>query len=881
MKIKLDSGITTIKSDEFIDREEERTFFWDKYDQLCEMSDDWQVTVINYWGMGGIGKSQILKKILQEAQQRTEGQKDKIPVAYISLSEQDSPMKIMNKMVAMLRQRDFVFPMYEAALLELAEISADPDIKKEIRSIEEHSLLISGLLDLAAVNPKTGIAGAVFRFVDKTAKHCREYIDKKEDELNALEHMLPEELERRLPEYLVQDLHWNMKSFLSTYPVIVFLDKLEVLRERITGVDEVDMQLGWLKDVIMPQVFKIVWVCSSREQLKWDREDDWKDSIYNLKVKAFDETWTAEYFKVNQMEIGALKEELFALTQGVPIYLNICYELYQKLRRKNEIIDIRNFGGRQERLLKTYLENLTKAEEDVLFALSCIGEWDEAFIRFAADKSTQSGFMEAYCILKKKSYIESLNGKTELHQVIREQIFAYCGETTLRSIADTIYEYMPKDRFSWFYPKYLRCRLKCVKTDADIDAWWVQPDLQLLKDLAMSSNVNGFEACYSVVAELTRGKFDDSVIHLFLSVFHIRNLIILKCFRQAQKEANYMIRICKSSQKQVSIEFRNLASEFFELKAQALDAQKKYALALNIREALCSDIACADWGTRISRKHNLVVSYQNLGQYDKALETFREVLEYRKQHVSDNPQDYIRALVLRFSIFMQYYEANVDVPDAIQLALQYGEEAYGEAHRLLEDGDSLLIEVDLSYARLLMRLHLWSEARSVLESVYSKLLDVNQGRNAYVDEVEFLLASVLTETGEYQRGLTLFEKIEANAKEYEEESERFLLRCQLEKGIGLSKGGQHEKARECLETAFLAGKQQYGYREIIVLQLAYAKAVEDYFLGCYDVCISQLKELLVHANALLSDGSIVVYMCKEMIIRCEQEKLAYREYGNS
>jgi len=872
MKIKCENGVILTRSGEFVDREEEREFFWSKYNDLCQVTDEWSVTVINYYGMGGIGKSQILKKLLAETEEKTIEFKEKIPTVYVSLSEQDTPIRIINKMVNRLKNFGFTFPIYEVALFELGRISGNPVIKDEVKSIEERSVLISALLEWLAVDPNIAIAGTVFKALDKSAKAAGIYLQNKKYDLERMDKMLPEELERALPNYFAQDLCWNISNGTSVYPVIMFIDKLESLRKHITGIEEVDMQIDWLKDILVSQVPKIVWVCSSREALEWNKDSEWQDSIFNVKVSPFDEKWMMEYFKVNNMEIDDFQQELFNLTKGVPLFLEICYELYQRLQEKNETIDFSKFQGKQKKLLETYIENLSEGEVYVLFALSCIGEWDNDFIQFVAEKSGRNDFVEAYNILLKKSYIEEVDEKIVLHQVIREQIFAFCNTRILQEVAQIIFEFMPKREFSWFYPKYLRCKLKCISSDTEIDKWWVQPDLLLLKDLAVGSNINGFEACYQVVAEFTKTQFEDSVIYIVLSIFHIKNLIKLKCYRQAQSEANSLLKTCKASKKYANEEFRNCVSEFFELKAQALDAQNKFIPALNIRKDLCDEVIFLGDDTRISRLHNLVTSYQNLERYVEALETLKEVVEYREKHVSEKPDDYIRALVLRASIYAQYYESNRDQPDTMALALQYGKKSYDEAHRVLAETSVLLVEVDLMYARLLMDLHLWQEAHPVLTKVYEQLLVVNQGRNVYIDEVEFMLATVLIETGKIHEAFDRLEGLEDSAKEYIEGSERFILRCQLEKGISLSKLGSHQEAKECLINALSKGKHLYGYSEKIVLKLAYAIAVEDYFLNAYDECMNQLNEILPHVIKLFTDNSEFVYMIKAQMIRCEEAR---------
>lgn len=872
MKIKFEQGIITKKQGAFIDRDNERKFFWDKYDELCEVSDEWPVTVINYHGMGGIGKSQILKKLMLEAEEKTGEVSEKIPTVYIALSEQDTPIKVMNKMITILKRENFIFPLYEVALLELSRVSGTSSIKKAVESIEENSVLISALLDLSAVKPKTTIAGAVFRFADKIIKGGREYLNEKKEQINSIEKMLPEEIEMNLPSYFVQDLRWNIENFTFTYPVIIFLDKMEVLRRKITGIDEVDMQINWLKEDIIGQCPKVVWVCSSREKLEWDKDDEWKDSINNIKINAFDKKWMLEYFRVNETDIETFEDELYDITKGVPLFLNICYELYQELQQKGEQIDFSKFQGKQEKLLQTYIENLSEAETYVLFSLSCIGEWNQEFIEFVAEKSKRNDFIEAYNVLKRKSYIEESDEHIELHQVICEQIFSFCSDTVLQTMAEILYEYMPKERFSWYYAKYLKCKISMIKDEKELENWWIQPDLQLLKDLILGTNMNGFEACYDVLINYTKGRFDDSAMHIMLSVAHIRNLIKFKCYKQAQKEANYMLKACKMSEKYKYIEFYNLTCEFLELKAQALDGQKKYGIALNIRKELCDNPFDCGEASKISRLHNLATSYQSLEQYSDALETLNKVISYREKHKEENPDDYIRALALRIQIFMQYYQSNREETGAWQMAIQYCEEAYREATSFFDSSSLFCIEIARTYARLLIEAREWKDALTILERVHNALIEINQGRNAYIDEVTFMLATALTETGNAQKAFELFESLEGNAKDYPEGSEIFVLRCQLEKGISLSAGGRHADAKESLAVAYDKAKNTLGLKEKLVIELGYAIAVEEYFLHNYDEGIERLTEILPYAAIYLNDNDIVIYMIKNLLIKCKEEK---------
>lgn len=307
-----------------------------------------------------------------EIQEKESKYKEQIPVAYVALSEQDSPIIIMNKLVQLLKKYNYSFPLYEAAVFELARKSGVPVIKQEIKSLQENSDFLCTLLEMMALLPKGELVGCVLKIIDQTVKGARNYIEGKKNILWEIERLLPEELEEALPKYFASDLQWNISQNTWSYPLVVLLDKIDVFRDRIFGIDEIDIEIGWLKDQIISQVSKVVWVCAGREKLQWDIEsngEQWKDSLINIPVCSFDKKWMMEYFEQNEVDLSMFQEELFELTQGVPLYLEICRELYIRTLQRHEKIDFRQFQGKQEKLLKTYVENLSDDEMSVLFSM--------------------------------------------------------------------------------------------------------------------------------------------------------------------------------------------------------------------------------------------------------------------------------------------------------------------------------------------------------------------------------------------------------------------------------------------------------------------------------------------------------------------------------
>ncbi len=872
----------------FIDREKEREVFWDIFDARCEREEQWTVTVFHFWGMGGIGKSALLKKLLLEAEERNGRENDKISTAYVSVGEQDNGIRIMSRIAALLKRNcHFSFPLFEIGLYALAVKSGAGAIKKEVETLQERSGLLSMLLDGADLVQPLSFAATVFRLLDQCAKEIKTHVNGHKKSVEELERLMPEELTEKLPDLFLKDMISNNDKVL--YPILIFLDKLEALRTGISGIDEIDYQIGWLK-YLTARTPNVIWVCSGREKLLWaeESENEWEESLYTIEVKPFDEIWMSRYFADNDMEVATIRRELYELTQGIPLFLTICYELYQKLCMKTNdggsasgkslAVTIKSFEGKQERLIQTYVENLTLAERRTLFVLACVGEWDGKLIHYLTEKVPIDSFREAYRILMRKSYLAENGGGFELHQVIQEQVFAFCKEDIIADTADLLWDYLPKDRFSWGYPKFLRCRLRCIKNDKEADEWWISREAEPLKQLIQSNNINGFEACYKEILKQTEGRLSDSVISVVCGVYHIRNLLRLNCCRQAQKEANRMLRICKSSEKMKYLEFHGIMSEYLELKAQALDGQKKYEQAFCIREKLCRDTDTGNEENRFARLHNLASSYQHLRNYRMALELTEKIIEYRRLHREQMPEDYVRALFLKGIILNESYKNHFENKELIPQILEALETALGEANRLLAEDNMLTIDMEISYADMMSDLYFWEEALKSYTSARKKLFQINQGRNRQIDVLDYRIAIAMSETGNSAEALGLLDELQKISGEYEDDSEHFSFRCMLEKGNSLSIDGRHEEAREILLDAYERAKEAFGSQETIVLKFAYAAAVEDYFLERYKECLSRLDELYPQIAKQCGKNSAFVFMLKKQRIRCLEKMEKQREY---
>jgi hypothetical protein len=114
-KMKIKTGRTVEKAvREFTDREAPRASFWKKYHAVeAELGKDANVHVLTYYGIGGIGKTSLVKKLMREMDQKLPS-----PV-YVYLDFGISPdiRRNLSSLKCKLQENTkFTFPLLELGL---------------------------------------------------------------------------------------------------------------------------------------------------------------------------------------------------------------------------------------------------------------------------------------------------------------------------------------------------------------------------------------------------------------------------------------------------------------------------------------------------------------------------------------------------------------------------------------------------------------------------------------------------------------------------------------------------------------------------------------------------------------------------------------------
>lgn len=444
----------------FTDRENPQEAFERKFRAFSE---NWKRTfaVLCYYGIGGIGKTSFkneLCKLIRGVSDRKLFLLDRLDCDYIEYDFADAPLDKLSILLRWRKQLMAINPKFKffrfdsAVLLYSKKTGKDFEKDETAQTLLENNPWLSAALTAAELLPFVGWISNVIQAFDQSAKATVDAIHRQEDSnryrahLNEIDSLEPSELKKKLHEYFIYDMRNNMMH-VATRPIVSFLDTYEkyidTVNREISMIDD-DYWLRKYRDSVIQSIPGILWVITGRERLYWSDDDPIWDEL--PAERPLDEMTEEEkealagelleqhllgdlslkdatYF-LQQADITdpALCEQLYKLTSGTPLFLDICVDTYHNLCAGGQTPTIENFGTDLTQLISRYLSNMHESTREMAYFLACLGSWTNNSVRQIAASLTalKSYSYTRYEEFVKHSFIiRNRDGSYYMHETVR------------------------------------------------------------------------------------------------------------------------------------------------------------------------------------------------------------------------------------------------------------------------------------------------------------------------------------------------------------------------------------------------------------------------------------------------------------------------------
>ena len=424
----------------FTDRVEPRQAFWKKYNKLeSNIQNIEDIYIIAYYGIGGIGKSALLKKLSEEMEEKG------VQNTLFDFETSQEPQKIMYLIKNKLeRKYEFNFPKFDLAIYTYAiKIGQDAN-KPEVKSIIEQSRTLSLITEAIGELPTIGLFSKLVKYADSGIAILKTYTDKSYKQfLEELENKTEAEILEELPKYFSQDLTQNISK--TNKPLVILLDTYEKMINEISNDGYVLMKDMWLRgdNGIILRTPGVLWVIAGREKLKWGENDqDWEETIEQHRLGDLAFSDADEFLEKAGIVENKLREQIYKLTNGTPVYLDLCVSTYEDLKRKNEQITIDKFGETKEELVERYVRYMDNQTREIVYMLAQLGNWNDNIIYEIGKEVVPTFSIEKYETIKQMSFIYENNGEYYIHKTIENVLKRKCPRIIIKKDSEILSKYL-------------------------------------------------------------------------------------------------------------------------------------------------------------------------------------------------------------------------------------------------------------------------------------------------------------------------------------------------------------------------------------------------------------------------------------------------------
>ncbi|MCA0150416.1 hypothetical protein LCD52_16645 [Rossellomorea vietnamensis] len=432
---------------EFTDREEPTKAFM----HALEQKEKNRYKVLAYYGIGGIGKSRLLRELYS----KIEALPSSNVIALIDFNEEKhrTPGEALIWLREEIRKKhsikfttfDLAYTMYWKKLNPQVSMKSN---QAALPFLEEGGF-IGEVIDQLENVPLAQWLPKTLKFMNGLSKYkemLQWWFGRGKEVMAQLQEMLPNQIEEMLSVYWAADVKDYIELLPSSSSVVIFMDTYEALWEKQRQQGSYYERDAWVQEWVL-QLPEVLWVIGGREKIQWAKSNSaWGNEAYleqHLMGELSDND-CRKFLSSCGIEGNGVQNIIMEGSHGLPYYLDLMVDTYNLVKERREP-QPEDFSKAPQQILDRFLRYLELSEKETLKILSFARFWTIDLFQSLV-KEYKTGYpITAYQELFRFSFIVQEPGeKWNMHAIMRTSLQedVYSGDEELyRQVHEYLFVY--------------------------------------------------------------------------------------------------------------------------------------------------------------------------------------------------------------------------------------------------------------------------------------------------------------------------------------------------------------------------------------------------------------------------------------------------------
>lgn len=675
----------------FTDRDEPRKVFWDNYNTFknnLQNNKDNEIKLITYYGIGGMGKSRLLKQLRTELNEYV-----KSPL-YISIDfeENHDMLSILMKIRNLLQNSyNYNFPMFDLAYYTYMQKQGHNIKHEEFNGFISSSPILDSILDVSSVLPGVGTIIGIIKGLDSLSTAIRNNLITRKRELNEINNDEPDTLINNMPYYLACDIESNLEQ--QTEPLIIFIDSYEVLVNELSNIGDQLNKDKWLRHEergLIVNIHNTIWVIAGRDKLKWEQiNPDWEGTIEQHLLGSLSDFDAETFLYGAGISDRALVNEIYNLTRGVPLYLDICVDRYYSIIEKGLKPSMEDIGSNTHELISRFVKYMDDNKKALVYILSCLEDWTDELLDILIQVFLPAIPFTTIANIKNYSFIMTDDNRIyKMHQSIQNIVYSDCDKNISTKVNIFMKEYYYKlltgdfsiiSEYANLLMKYTSYSLRCgFKSEDDFVDFYKTSFLPLNKNLLKFYQYNESLSILEQLISYVSSNFSKGISISYCLLNYAISQYLAGNYQEALRNSS----ISYECFKELLGEEHSDTLKAMKILIIAYRKIGQYQISLSMSKELYNireRISGANHPTTIDELINLAISFRKYGDFKEAIKVSEKVMDYKLNTLGENHPSTISAMG---SLANSYRQSGENL-----LALQLSEKIvnlntiiYGKSH---------------------------------------------------------------------------------------------------------------------------------------------------------------------------------------------------------